>query len=128
VVMGWDMMDVTYDNTTLTGWHKGFPDVIAKIRPRKMHRVTCESDVPFFLGEFVQQEKGREAPLPICPRQVLKRVLKRAEKLGVVPMCGMEFEWFNFRETPYSWAEKQGVGPTPLTPGMFGYSLLRVNE
>jgi glutamine synthetase len=31
VVFGWDMMDVTYDNTTLTGWHKGFPDVLAKI-------------------------------------------------------------------------------------------------
>src|SRR5262249_47260049 len=29
VVFGWDMMDVTYDNTTLTGWHKGFPDVLA---------------------------------------------------------------------------------------------------
>jgi glutamine synthetase len=59
---------------------------------------------------------------------VLKRVLRRAEKLGVQPMCGMEFEWFNFVETPQSWAAKQGVDPTPLTPGMFGYSLLRANE
>ena len=33
VVFGWDMMDVTYDNTTLTGWHKGFPDALAKIEP-----------------------------------------------------------------------------------------------
>ena len=31
VVFGWDMHDVCYDNTTLTGWHKGFPDVLAKI-------------------------------------------------------------------------------------------------
>jgi glutamine synthetase len=59
---------------------------------------------------------------------VLKRVLKRAEKLGVIPMCGLEFEWFNFIETPQSWADKQGIGPTPLTPGMFGYSLLRANH
>ena len=66
-------------------------------------------------------------PLPICPRQVLKRVLKRAEKLGFTPMCGMEFEWFNFAETPQSWADKKGVGPTTITPGMFGYSLLRAN-
>ena len=34
VVFGWDMMDVTYDNTTLTGWHKGFPDVAREDRPR----------------------------------------------------------------------------------------------
>jgi glutamine synthetase len=39
----------------------------------------------------------------------------------------MEFEWFNFQETPQTWAEKKGVGPTTLTPGMFGYSLLRAN-
>jgi glutamine synthetase len=55
-------------------------------------------------------------------------VLKRAEKLGLQPMCGLEFEWFNFRETPQSWAAKKGVDPTPITPGMFGYSLLRAGE
>ncbi|MFI4925037.1 MAG: glutamine synthetase, partial [Vicinamibacteria bacterium] len=26
VVYGWDLHDVCYDNTTMTGWHKGFPD------------------------------------------------------------------------------------------------------
>ena len=101
VVFGWDMMDVTYDNTTMTGWHKGFPDAVARIDLGTFRTVPWDDDVPFFLGEFVHQVKGREVPLPICPRQVLKRVLKRAEKLGVIPMCGMEFEWFNFAETPH---------------------------
>ena len=128
VVFGWDMMDVTYDNTTMMGWHKGFPDAVARIDPGTFRTVPWDDNVPFFLGEFVHQVKGREVPLPICPRQVLKRVLKRAEKLGVMPMCGMEFEWFNFAETPHTWAAKKGVGPTPVTPGMFGYSLLRANE
>jgi len=128
VVFGWDMMDVTYDNTTMTGWHKGFPDAVARIDPGTFRTVPWDDNVPFFLGEFIHQVKGREVPLPICPRQVLKRVLKRAEKLGVMPMCGMEFEWFNFLETPHTWAAKKGVGPTPVTPGMFGYSLLRANE
>ena len=127
VVLGWDMMDVTYDNTTLTGWHKGFPDVVAKLDLGTYRTVPWDGNVPFFLGEFVAQKNGKEVPSPICPRQVLKRVLKRAEKLGVVPMCGMEYEWFNFAETPNSWAEKKGVGPTTITPGMFGYSLLRAN-
>ena len=113
VVFGWDMMDVTYDNTTMTGWHKGFPDAVARIDPGTFRTVPWDDNVPFFLGEFIHQVKGREAPLPICPRQVLKRVLKRAEKLGVMPMCGMEFEWFNFAETPHTWAAKKGVGPTP---------------
>src|SRR5204863_5927498 len=41
---------------------------------------------------------------------------------------GVEFEWFNFAETPQSWAAKKGVDPQPITPGMFGYSLLRMNH
>ena len=69
-----------------------------------------DDGVPFFLGDFVGQKGGKEIALPICPRQVLKRVLKRAEKLGFTAMCGMEYEWFNFSETPQSWAEKKGVG------------------
>src|SRR5881397_1050258 len=128
VVFGWDMNDQCYDNTTLTGWHKGFPDALARIDLGTHRHVPWDDGVPFFLGEFVTQQGGKEVPHPICPRQTLKRVLKRAEKLGVLPMCGMEFEWFNFAETPQSWADKGYVRPKPITPGMFGYSLLRANE
>ncbi|MGE5339781.1 MAG: glutamine synthetase family protein [Gemmatimonadota bacterium] len=125
VVFGWDINDACYDNTRLTGWHHGFPDALARLDLSTMRNVPWDGGIPFFLGEFVNADGS---PHPLCPRQVLKRVLKRADKLGVIPMCGLEFEWFNFRETPQSWAEKKGVNPTPLTPGMFGYSLLRANE
>src|SRR5437764_6758801 len=95
VVFGWDMMDSVYDNTTLTGWHKGFPDALARLDLGTFRNVPWDDNVPFFLGEFVTQQNGIEVPSPICPRQVLKRVLKRAENLGFTPMCGIEFEWFN---------------------------------
>ena len=124
VVFGWDSHDSCYDNTTVTGWHRGFPDALARLDLDTARHVPWDGGVPFFLGEFVQADGS---PYPICPRQTLKRVLARARKLGVVPMTGMEFEWFNFAETPQTWAAKQGVGPTTLTPGMFGYSLLRMN-
>jgi glutamine synthetase len=87
--------------------------------------VPWDNGVPFFLGEFVNADG---TPHPVCPRQTLKRVLKRAGKMGFQVMTGMEFEWYNFAETPQSWAAKKGVAPEPLTPGMFGYSLLRVNQ
>ena len=105
VVFGWDSQDVCYDNTKLVGWHKGYPDVLARLDLGTFRHVPWDDNVPFFLGEFVWQKDGKEAPFPLCPRQVLKRVLRRAEKLGFTPMCGMEFEWFNFSETPQSWAE-----------------------
>ena len=128
VVFGWDSSDVCYDNAKITGWHHGFPDAIARIDLQTFRQVPWDDHVPFFLGNFVRTVDGVEEPLPICPRQVLKRVLKRAEKLGFSVLTGMEFEWFNFLETPQTWAAKKGVDPTTLTPGMFGYSLLRVNE
>jgi glutamine synthetase len=125
VVYGWDCHDQCYDNTTLTGWHKGFPDALARIDLGTYRMVPWDHDVPFFLGDFVRPDGSGH---PLCPRQALKRVLARADKLGVVPMCSLEFEFFNFAETPQSWAEKKGVGPEPITPGMFGYSLLRANH
>lgn len=125
VVLGWDMHDVCYDNTLLTGWHKGYPDAQVRLDLATARKVPWDGDVPFFLGEFVAADGS---PHPLCPRQTLKRVLARAAKLGFQPMCGLEFEWFNFAENPRSWADKRGVDPTPLTPGMFGYSLLRINH
>jgi glutamine synthetase len=124
VVFGWDLHDQCYDNTRLTGWHQGFPDAIARIDLKTYRRVPWDNDVPFFLGDFVTAD-GK--PHPACPRQVLKRVLKRAEKMGYGAMVGAEFEFFNFAETPHTWAEKRGQPPTPISPGMFGYSLLRAN-
>jgi glutamine synthetase len=125
VVFGWDSSDLCYDNTQVTGWQHGFPDALARLDLDTARHVPWDGGVPFFLGEFVNADGS---PYPVCPRQTLKRVLKRAEKLGVMPMAGMEFEWFNFAETPQTWAAKQGVGPEPITPGMFGYSLLRMNH
>ncbi|MBL8327097.1 MAG: glutamine synthetase [Rubrivivax sp.] len=125
VVFGWDSHDQCYDNTQVTGWQHGFPDALARIDLATARRVPWDHQVPFFLGEFVNADGS---PFPVCPRQTLKRVLKRAEKLGFAPMAGVEFEWFNFTETPQSWAAKRGVGPEPITPGMFGYSLLRMAD
>lgn len=132
VVLGWDSADQCYNNTQLTGWHRGFPDALARLDLSTYRRVPWDDDVPFFLGEFVWRGPNgaadAESPHPLCPRQVLRRVLSRAAKLGYQPMCGMEFEWFNFAETPQSWAAKNHTRPEPITPGMFGYSLLRAQH
>jgi len=125
VVFGWDSSDQCYDNTSVTGWQHGFPDALARLDLDTARNVPWDNNVPFFMGEFINSDG---TPHPLCPRQTLKKVLKRAAKMGVNPMCGMEFEWFNFLEDSHSWESKKGVGPTPLTPGMFGYSLLRMNQ
>ena len=125
VVFGWDSQDACYDNAQVTGWQHGFPDALARLDLDTARHVPWDDNVPFFLGEFVNADG---TPFAVCPRQTLKRVLKRAEKLGLQVMTGMEFEWFNFAETPQTWAAKQGVAPTTITPGMFGYSVLRMGD
>jgi glutamine synthetase len=123
VVFGWDSTDVCYDNATYTGWHTGYPDATARIDLGTYRKVPWDGGVPFFLADFVD---GQGHPLPVCPRQLLKKVIERARGAGFAPRCGLEFEWFNFKETPASWAAKGHVAPQPLTPGMFGYSVLRI--
>ncbi|MEO7961698.1 MAG: glutamine synthetase family protein [Ginsengibacter sp.] len=122
VIFGWDAGDMAYDNTTYTGWHTGYPDALAKIDLSTFRKIPWENDVPFFLGELLEADG---MPSAICPRQLLKKVLKDAAALRYVPYFSQEFEWYNFAETPQTLQDKQFKNLTPLTPGMFGYSLLR---
>jgi glutamine synthetase len=125
VVFGWDMGDVCYDNARYTGWHTGYPDAQARIDLGTYREVPWDNRVPFFLADF---EGDDGEPLGVCPRQVLKRVVERARALGFEAVMSLEYEWFNFRETPQSLADKGFVAPQPITPGMFGYSVLRLNQ
>ena len=125
VVFGWDSSDSTYDNTDWTGWHTGFPDALVRLDLGSFRRVPWDNGVPFFLGDFVEADG---TPNPVCPRQTCKRVLARAEKMGFQVLTGLEYEWFNFRETPQTLAAKGYINPEPVTPGMFGYSLTRAGQ
>ncbi len=122
VVFGWDAGDVAYDNASYTGWHTGYPDAKARIDLSTFRKIPWENDVPFFLGEFIDH---KDDALYVCPRQVLKQVIGKAEKEGFKPYFSQEFEWFNFEETPQTAAAKGFRDLQPLTPGMFGYSILR---
>ena len=122
VIFGWDMGDHAYDNASFTGWHTGYPDAPGKIDLTTFRKIPWENDVPFFLGEFTD-EKGQ--PCEVCPRQLLKKISREAMKAGFTPSFSQEFEWYNFAETPQSANEKSFRNLTPLTPGMFGYSILR---
>jgi glutamine synthetase len=125
VVFGWDSADVCYDNTRYTGWHTGYPDATARIDLSTYREVPWDNKVPFFLADFETDGGGG---LGVCPRRLLKRVIERADKAGFSALMSLEYEWFNFRETPQSMADKGYTAPQTLTPGMFGYSVLRMNQ
>lgn len=124
VIMGWDAADVLYDKSEFTGWHTGYPDSPASIDLKTFRKIPWENDIPFFLAELNDHKKN---PSQVCPRQLLKKIASQAEQMGYTPFMSQEFEWFNFAETPQSINEKQFKNLQPLSPGSFGYSILRTS-
>ncbi len=122
-MFGWDVNDQLYDNTTFTGWHTAYPDAPYRLDLSTERRLPDEGGIPFYLGEFI----GGDGPNshPVCPRSMLKRVLQRAEDMGYGVNLAFEYEFFVFKETPHSIREKNFRNLTPLSPGMFGYSVIR---
>jgi glutamine synthetase len=119
VVFGWDSHDQLYDRTTVTGWETGFPDALVTVDPTTARDVTLEGDMLLFLGDFA----GKMAD--VCPRGLLRRMIGRAADMGFQPSAAAEFEFFVFDETPQSVREKGYKNLKTLTPGWFGYSMLR---
>src|ERR1700744_1309279 len=125
VVFGWDSSDGTYDNVEITGWHTGYPDQQCRIDLSTFRTVPWEDNIPFFLADF---SKADGNDLAVDTRSLLKRIAKDCESMGYHPEFSQEFEWFNFRETPQTLAEKSFTNLQTLTPGMFGYSILRTSQ
>ena len=119
VVLGWDSKDQLYDNVSYTGWHTAYPDAPVRVVPESCREIPFEDNTLIFIGEFT----GEAAK--ICPRNVLKRVIKRAHDMGFYPFAAFEYEFFLFKETPQSAREKNFKNLTTWTQGWFGYSVLR---
>jgi glutamine synthetase len=126
VIFGWDLHDVIYENVnvTVSGWHTGFPDGMARVDLASFRVLPWEPDTAFFLVDFFQKDGS---PLAVSPRQVLRRVVQRAEAMGYVPKASIEYEFFFFAEDPHSIRQKHYRDLVPLSPGMFGYSFLRAS-
>lgn len=121
VILGWDSNDQLYDNTTFTGWHTGYPDAEVRIVPETCRDLPHEFDGRglFFLAAFAGAAEA------VCPRGLLARVLARAKDHGLAVTAALEYEFFVFDETPESAAAKGYRDLQPITPGNFGYSVLR---
>jgi glutamine synthetase len=119
VVLGWDSNDQQYDNVTFTGWHTAFPDAPVRLLPHTCRALPLEGNMLLFLGEFAGHAEE------VCPRATLRRVLRRAAALGYSAAAAAEYEFFLFCETPASVRDKGYRGLQNMTPGYFGYSVLR---
>jgi glutamine synthetase len=128
VVLGWDSNDQLYDNVTYTGWHTAYPDAQVRIIPDSCRDLPTEGGpnesgttggMLLFLAEFAGAAEA------ICPRGLLRRVIDKAAAMGFAAKSALEYEFFVFEETPHSVRDKFYRGLKPISPGYFGYSVLR---
>lgn len=123
VVFGWDSSDTCYDGSVaVTGWHTGYPDRNCRIDTGTFRTIPWQNKLPFFIADFSSTGNDHEA---VCSRSLLKRIASKSAAMGYTARFAQEFEWFNFKETPKSLEQKHYINPEPLTPGMFGYSIIR---
>jgi glutamine synthetase len=125
VVFGWDSSDATYDNVELTGWQSGYPDKLCYIDLETFRMIPWQDNVPFFIADY---SGPKNVDMSACPRTLLKKVVKQCDDMGYHAEFAQEFEWFNFLETPESLQQKGFANMQPLSPGMFGYSILRPSQ
>lgn len=120
-VFGWDVDDQLYDQGEYTGWHTGFPDAAYRLVTASERWLEDEA-CPYFIGEFCASD-GTDHSL--CPRTRLRQLLERMAERGLYLRGGFEYEFFVFAETAHTIREKRYHDLVPLTPGNFGYSVLR---
>ncbi|MFI4891498.1 MAG: glutamine synthetase family protein [Steroidobacterales bacterium] len=119
VVLGWDSNDQLFDNVKYTGWHTAYPDAAVRLLPETRRDIPFEPKTLFVLGEFAGAAEA------VCPRATLRRVLALARDMGYAVSASAEFEFFIFEETPESVRQKGYRHLKTMTPGNFGYSMLR---
>lgn len=125
VIFGWDVNDKCYDNAKLTGWHTAYPDAKAQLDLNSYRTIPWDDKLPFFLADF---SNHKHIAATACPRSLLKRIRKQADDMGYLPIFSQEFEWFNFLSTPNQLASTNYNELKTISPGMFGYSMMRPSE
>jgi len=124
VIFGWDIADVLLDNVRITGWHTGYPDAVARVDLDTYRKIPWEEGTALFLLDLYDKQGE---PLPVAPRHLFRRVLDKAAAAGYLASFAAEYEFWFFRETAESLRAKNFRNLTPLTPGMFGYSVVRAS-
>lgn len=118
-IIGASLHDEAIPGLKCTGWHTGYADTPLDIVIDSCRHIPFEEKTLFFLAEM------SDSLAAICPRQVLKRVLARADDMGFSAKASLEYEFCVFNETPDTLLEKNHKKLTPLTPLNCAYSTLR---
>ena len=97
-------------NYRFANWEAGYGDMRCVPDLDTMRRVPWLEKTAMVIGDLVDEH---DVPIEVSPRQILKRQLERAAKLGYTVMTGAELEFFLFRD---SFEEAAAKGYRDLVP------------
>jgi glutamine synthetase len=120
VVLGWDVNDQIYDNVVLYRLAH---------RLSRRQRARPAADLPR------DRDRARQPDVPVRVHRTGRGDLPArpccggcstaAKTMGFEVKVGFEYEFFVFAETAFSIREKGYKNLKPISPGFFGYSVLR---
>ena len=121
VIFAWDCCDELYPKNSISGWDTAFPDAFGQIDISSCTELPLEENCVLFLLDF----KESNPHSGVCPRTLLKKIIKDGEDMGIYIDASSEFEFFMFNETSKSAREKDYKDLSTFTDAMFGYSVLK---
>lgn len=118
-VLAWDCSDRVIPASFTQRPLSAFGDADLRILPGTGRPVSYVGDRCLYLAEFAGHHES------LCPRGILRKVLRRAAERGCSCTAGFEFEFMLFKENGDTIEEKPFDKWAPLTRGPFGYSIAR---
>ncbi|MEY9463498.1 glutamine synthetase family protein [Bradyrhizobium ottawaense] len=118
-VLAWDCSDRVIPISFAQQPLFAFGDADLRILSATGRSVSDLGNQYLYLAEFTGAHEN------ICPRGVLRKVLRRAADLGYRCAVGFEFEFMLFKESADTIEDKPFSEWAPLTRGPFGYSIMR---
>ncbi|MBI4612372.1 MAG: glutamine synthetase [Planctomycetes bacterium] len=91
-----------------TSWKTGYGDFHAVPDLATLRVLPWLEKTALVVCDLANEETG--APVPVAPRQILRRQIERARSLGFLPLGASELEFYLFRETYESAKEKRYHG------------------
>lgn len=104
----------------------GYPDVVALPDPGTVRVVPWHDRTALILCDWHHPHGGE--PLPIAPRNVLRRVIERAREMGFEPSCALELEFYLLRESSGSLLQRHPGELVPMQDRASTYGVVKGSE